>query len=160
MSCCGLDFLGVTTLGVAGDAYLEAHPEIERDDSGRPVRGMLLPLTDEEKVEFEREVGKAAPAVAYHGPSVAELRKRGPSTYNDAERYWIAEIEGNVQEATRLRNEATMAYVRGEVPRDQAELPPRLPRASKTPLIATGVVAGTAVLGAAGYLLWRRFVRG
>ena len=90
-----LDLLDAEMLGgEPGDAYLAAHPEIPRSANGRPLRGMLLPASPEEAAAYKAEFGKAAPAAAYQGPSYAELKKRGQDL-TEAERYWIASVEGD-----------------------------------------------------------------
>lgn len=103
-----LELLDADRLGAAGDAYLAAHPEIPRDADGAPLRGMLVPYSAEERASWTASFNEPAPLSDYRGPSYDDLKKRGPGTYNEAERYWIAKTEGLVAEAQGLKREAEL----------------------------------------------------
>lgn len=107
-----LELLDADLVGMAGDDYLAAHPELERGPGGRPLRGALLPLSAKEQDEWRRDVGTTPPAVAYQGPSADELRKRDPATLTDGERYWLASIDGLQAQAASILREAEARYER------------------------------------------------
>jgi len=107
-----LEALPLSLLGAGGDAYLKAHPEIPRDADGRPLRGMILPFSPEERADWQRQFNEPAPYSDYQGPSYNDLKKRDPSTYNDAERYWMAQTEGRVEAAQALRRQLDLALER------------------------------------------------